>query len=90
MVRLALTKDEANLLEDIQHIAHGDLYRLETDGGPPLEAADLHPAQAACIKALRAEGRLDRLVIHQGLPSYAEVHGKTAHGRACTRKIKFN
>lgn len=90
MVVLSLTRNEVDLLNDIELVAHGDLYGIVKDDGPVIGKTELSEAQAALVASLRREGKFDKLVIHQGSPNYAEIAGKTVHGRPYTRKIKFN
>jgi hypothetical protein len=93
LISLAVSKAEAELLDDIAEIGYGELYGVEAIGGS-LEGEvgslrRISPRAVAFLKALRRGERFDKVIIHDGEPVMAESEGTTRSGRGCLAKTKF-
>ena len=89
MLRLSVNRGEIALLDDIEEVGFGELYRVRSKQGPPTQIIQLSERSASFIKALRELGNFTKVVIHEGEPSLAELDGFTSNGTACLKKIKF-
>lgn len=89
MLRYAVSQAEADLISEIEEIGYGEILSVSALKG--LTELDFSgtPRQLNFLKALRLAGRLDRVVIHDGEPTAAEVSGLTRGGLQCIRKLKF-
>ena len=73
-----------------EEYTNGELYDICLfEEEPPSFQREVPEGFAAFIKALRAERRFNKLIIHDGLPRIAEVNGTLKSGRRYLRKYKF-
>jgi hypothetical protein len=90
MVTSRLSVTELGVFTDIDFVGHGTLFGVKIEKvGNPLYPKELLAAQKCFVDTLRVEMRFDRVIIHGGLPAYAEVDGETPNGRKFTKKFKF-
>jgi hypothetical protein len=88
MVRLALSEIEFALIEEIRDFGYGDIFEIDVPPAVPTKVYELDQQECNLIRALRLNGKLDRLVVHDGLPSIAEKKC-TVRGKPANKKIKF-
>lgn len=89
MLRYPVSEAEAALISEIEEICYGEILNLLAAQQPPDRSFSGTQRQLNFLKALRLEGRLDRVIIHDGEPTAAEVGGLTRGGFRCIRKLKF-
>lgn len=89
MVRLALSVDEYELIEDLREIGFGETQEVKSTKSNPIGVKELEPEEAQFIKKLRTIGQFEKVILHDGLPKYAEIHGQTKQGVKYTQKVKF-
>lgn len=88
MVRLALSRTEYALLEEIRDLGYGEVYEVSLGETTPEKVFEIEEEERNLINSLRRFGTLDRIIIHDGLPSIAEKK-TTVSGRRAVKKIKF-
>jgi len=90
MIRLSMSKDEWELIEDIRELVeYGEILDLKMEEEKPEEKHELHAEEVNLIRALRTQKCFTRIVIHDGLPKYGEHHGKTRGGAKYIKRDKF-
>jgi len=91
MVVLAVNAAEKELIRELDRLGHGDLLDIEHQGTTYAEdRVQVHESVYDMILALRQRTRFDRLVITDGLPRFAEIHGEMQSGRRYVQKLKFS
>jgi hypothetical protein len=90
VIRCDVTQSEVILLEDIEEIGgYGELYQVLLKKELPTIPTSLSQKEHSMIKLLRLGGILQRLVIHDSEPTYAEVRGVSKGGFRYLKRIKF-
>jgi hypothetical protein len=89
MLRYAVSKAEAALIGEIEQICYGEILDLLAVRDPLDRNFSGTQRQLNFLKALRQEGKLDRVIIHDGEPAAAEIQGLTRGGFRFIRKLKF-
>jgi hypothetical protein len=89
MLNLAVTDEERKLIEDIQELRFGEIYEISLERKQMSAVMPLSEKQKQLLQALRQGRRIEKLTVHEGEPTAAEIKDKTKHGRDCLRKVRF-
>jgi hypothetical protein len=89
MLNLAVTDEERKLIEDIQELRFGEIYEISLERGQVSAVIPLSEKQKQLLQALRQGRRIEKLTVHEGEPTAAEIKDKTKYGRDCLRKVRF-
>ena len=86
---MALSEDEARLIEAVQAVRFGEVYGVKIEPGPVGRLRRLSSAERALVLEMRDGLReISVLHVHEGQPVYAEVDEKVG-GFRCRKKVRF-
>jgi hypothetical protein len=89
MIPYLACRKEYDLIVEIDKICYGEILDVVAFDDPKDQRLLTGDKQINFLKALRREGKLDRVIIHDGEPTAAEVREITNSGLQCIRKLKF-
>ncbi len=92
MIQFMVSKDEQEILADIEDIGYGELYDVRLSAENSLDTAQQVSEQTArFLRFMRSKRSIARLIIHDSEPSMAEYVGwAQSKKRLCLRKKKFS
>jgi hypothetical protein len=87
---IQVAESEKELIDAIQKIEFGELLEVEIKEEDPSFTIELEEPFCKLINVIRRDGLafIDRIQVHQSVPTYAEVNGSQG-GFRCRKKYKF-
>ena len=89
MLKYTVSEAEAALVSEIDEICYGEILSVLAPKQAPDRDFIGTDRQINFLKALRREGKLDKVTIHDGEPTAAEIRGTSKNGFNFVRKLKF-
>jgi hypothetical protein len=87
--QVAVTDNEARLLQTLRALKFGELYGMEISAGEVTHVMEINGAERSLICEIRNGLQyISILHVHEGSPTIAQVDQKL-NGFKCRKKIKF-